>query len=544
MAAALTGYEDHREAVQEVSRKVKDFHAAEIPFRIYHGSTNSTRTSPFREGNFVNISKMNSVLGVDPERRLVYAQPNVPMDVLVEHTLQHDLLPPVVMEFPGITVGGGFSGSSGESSSFRYGLFYRTVEEVEMVLGNGEVVTASDTTRSDLFHGAACSFGTLGIVTLLTIRLIPAQSNVELTYLKVDSMEQAMETVKLVQEQQDLHYLDAMFFARDRGVLCLGKLVSNIDADAKVTRYFRPRDQWFYINAENRSIKERSWTEIIPIRDYLFRYDRGAFWMGKYTYRYFAVPFNRVSRWLLDQYSRTRLMYHALHRSDLAREYVVQDVAVPYSKASNFFDYLDQNFKQYPIWLCPLRVGGDSNGTTQGLLADSASTSPTEDMMMSFGIWGQGSTDPAQAIAWNKALESEIQACGGQKWLYAHTFYTEEQFWHIFDRRGRDQLRAKYHASKLPNLYEKVKPVDKYDERLPFDKETWIGKALHSVWDVWPVKGLYGWLQCIVAAEYLLPTAASRPAPPEISREAHRRDSAHGGSDAFASSGEHSIKQD
>lgn len=48
----------------------------------------------------------------------VLAEPNVPMDSLLEACLQHGLLPPVVMEFPGITVGGGFAGTAGESSSF------------------------------------------------------------------------------------------------------------------------------------------------------------------------------------------------------------------------------------------------------------------------------------------------------------------------------------------------------------------------------------------------------------------------------------------
>lgn len=60
---------------------------------------------------------------------------NVPMDRLVAATIKHGLVPSVVMESPGITVGGGFAGTS------------------------GEIVTASETERSDLFHGAAGSFG-------------------------------------------------------------------------------------------------------------------------------------------------------------------------------------------------------------------------------------------------------------------------------------------------------------------------------------------------------------------------------------------------
>ena len=41
-------------------------------------------------------------------------EPNVPMDRLVAATLQCGLIPPVVMEFPAITVGGGFTGTAGE----------------------------------------------------------------------------------------------------------------------------------------------------------------------------------------------------------------------------------------------------------------------------------------------------------------------------------------------------------------------------------------------------------------------------------------------
>jgi FAD/FMN-containing dehydrogenase len=58
------------------------------------------------------------------------------MDKLVEATLEYGLIPPVVMEFPGITVGGGYAGSAGESSSFKYGYFDQTVNSVEIVLAN------------------------------------------------------------------------------------------------------------------------------------------------------------------------------------------------------------------------------------------------------------------------------------------------------------------------------------------------------------------------------------------------------------------------
>jgi Delta24-sterol reductase len=93
---------------------------------------------------------MPNVVKIDPASKVAIVEPNVSMDKLVEATLEHGLIPPVVMEFPGITVGGGYAGSAGESSSFKYGYFNQTVNSVEMVLANGEIVTASRTESPDL----------------------------------------------------------------------------------------------------------------------------------------------------------------------------------------------------------------------------------------------------------------------------------------------------------------------------------------------------------------------------------------------------------
>src|SRR3981189_143403 len=100
------------------------------------------------------------------------------------------------MEFPGITVGGGFSGTGGESSSFKYGFFEQTVNSIEIIVATGEVIAASPLTTPALFYGAASSFGTLGVITLLEINLIPAQPFVELTYYPVSSASQAIAKIK------------------------------------------------------------------------------------------------------------------------------------------------------------------------------------------------------------------------------------------------------------------------------------------------------------------------------------------------------------
>ncbi|CAK4034091.1 Delta(24)-sterol reductase [Lecanosticta acicola] len=523
MAPTPPNHPAHNAALEKIAARVRHFHARKTPFRVYHGTANSTRKSPYRHDNTVDISGLNHILDIHSSSSskresashgepLVFVEPNVPMDQLVDETLKHGLLPPVVMDFPGITCGGGFAGTSGESSSFRHGLFDRTVKFVEMVLGNGDVVVASEDSCPDLFRGAASSFGTLGVVTMLGIALVPAKRFVSLTYVRISGMEEGLELVRREQEDEKLDYIDGIFFAKDRGVLCLGKLTDTMAAGTEeVKQFLRPQDDWFYMNAEKLVARRSRWTETIPIKDYLFRYDRGAFWMGKYTYQYFAVPFNWFTRWALSKWTHTRVMYHALHQSGLADKYIVQDVAVPYQHAARFLEYLDDEFRNYPIWICPLKLGGREDGTTYGGLLGGGGGAPTakddaENMVLNFGVWGPGPGKQSDFIAWNQAFEDQVQALRGRKWLYAHTYYTEEKFGQIYDKEKYDALRRKYHAEYLPNLYLKVRVDVKKPEQ---EAQGWLLWVLALIWSVWPIAGLYGWVSCLVSREYLMPKRMS-----------------------------------
>ncbi|EME42289.1 hypothetical protein DOTSEDRAFT_64134 [Dothistroma septosporum NZE10] len=504
-------------AVAGIASRVEAFYNTKTPFRIYHGSTNSTRKSPRRHDNIVDISGLVRVLSIDATKKIAYVEPNLPMDQLVAATLKMCLLPPVVMEFPGITAGGGFAGTSGESSSFKHGLFDRTVQAIEIVLGNGEVTMASpdDHQTAKLFHAAAASFGTLGVVTLLALELVDVKPFVELIYKRVASADEAIMYFEAGAKEGRLDYMDGILFAENRGVVCLGKLADAVPQSAAKPRTFsQPWDDWFYINAETMlADKTRSeWIEYIPIQDYLFRYERGAFWISKYTYQYFAVPLNRFTRWLLDTYTHTRIMYSALHHSGLSSEYIIQDVAVPYHNAAAFVSHLDKTFQQYPLWLCPLRLRGKSPTSAYGLLAeppvaqaDASGGAPVSqpEMMLNFGVWGPLDKHN-DFVTWNKAFEAKINALGGEKWLYSHTFYTEDEFWSMHGNRERyENTRAKYHASSLPSIYDKVQATEgSLGDSVPQD---WRGWLYVMLWSIWPLKGLYGWLLCVISEDYLLP---------------------------------------
>ncbi|KXG53331.1 FAD-binding, type 2 [Penicillium griseofulvum] len=445
------------------------------------------------------------------------------MGALVAATKAHGLVPLVVVEFPNISVGGGFSGTSGESSSFREGFFDHTVNWIEIVLADGQVVKAYNDRagpehadkRSDLFWGTASSFGTLGVVTLLEIRLKKSQPLVELKYYVESNMKDAVRVFEEASADPSMEYLDGIVYARDKIVVCAGRQVEH--SSVVKPRYFtRRQDDWFYLHVEriaNSKISDRDSkpdaVDYIPLTDYLFRYDRGGFWVARYAYDYFCVPFTFLTRWILNRFMHTKVMYHALHVSGLGRRYIIQDVGVPVSTAAEFLDWLDrpENFGQYPIWLCPLPPG--SAGGLEGQSVDSKgeNINPQRSQLLNFGVWGPAATtDPAGFVAQNRQLEHKVHSLGGKKWLYAHTYYTEDEFWNIYNKPAYDSLRAKYHAQHLPSLYEKVR-VGESDLPGPHRGEFesgWKGWIKRVLWDVWPFCGLYGVYRAWRGGDYLL----------------------------------------
>jgi Delta24-sterol reductase len=487
----------HKEALTRISRRVQWFYERKQPFRIYHGSTNSTRQPQYTRENVIDTSPLSNIIKVDEQTKTALVEPNVPMDRLVQETIKHGLIPPIVMEFPGITVGGGFAGTSGESSSHKYGLFNNIFNWIEIVLADGKIMIASNSEEPDLFRGSAGSFGTLGVITLLEIQLIRSKQYVELTYCPVSSVTQAISRIEEATEDKDNQYVDGIMFGTDDGVIMSGRLTDLLRTDVKVQRFARARDPWFYLHA-HRLVRKGSdpVTVVIPIVDYLFRYDRGGFWVGAYAFKYFVTPFNRITRWALDVFMHTRVMLHALHESGLAQEYIVQDISVPYENAASFVNHIEESLGLYPLWFCPVRRDHDNAvlPITFPTLGHSAN------MMLNIGIWGPGPKEPLEFVRKNRELERKALELHGFKCLYARAYYTEEEFWTIYDRQRYTLLRDKYNASTLPTIYDKVKP-----DPLPTKDSsmTWLFWLYNTFWGLWPLTGLWGVFRVITRSDYL-----------------------------------------
>ncbi|KAK0629094.1 hypothetical protein B0T17DRAFT_524628 [Bombardia bombarda] len=528
--------ERHSASVAKIAGAVRVFFEKSEPYRIFHGSTNSTR--PARPGSTraVDISALRHVLAVDPKRRIALVEPNVPMDRLVEATLPHGLVPPVVMEFPGITAGGGFAGTAGESSSFRYGFFDDTVERVEMVLADGAVVYASREAneRPDLFRGAAGAVGTLGITTLLEVRLMDAKKYVRTRYRHTTSVAEAVAAVREEVARPENDYVDSILFSKDHGVVITGTLTDEKPEDVKPQTFSGAWDPWFYMHAKDRTTASSSTAassstvtttapasstvDYIPLAEYLFRYDRGGFWVGSAGFRYFwMVPFTRFTRWFLDDFLHTRMMYRALHGSGESARLIVQDIAMPFETSEALVDHTAAELDIWPLWLCPLKRRGpptfhpftttppQASSKEEAAVAVAAKAdditpaannqAQQNEMMLNIGVWGWGPVDPAAFVQKNRELEAKVRELGGMKWLYAHTYYKPDEFWSMYGGRAwYDALREKYQATKLPSVWDKVH----------VDADVARGKRAHWLKGIWPFGGLWGVVKSIESKDYML----------------------------------------
>lgn len=489
--------QNHKHAVEEIAASVRRYFQHREPFRIYHGSTNSMRPTAHHRENIVNISALSRVLEIDIKAKTILVEPNVSMDRLVESTLKYGLIPPVVMEFPGITAGGGFAGTGGESSSYQYGYFNETVKSVEMVLGDGDIITASVQENPDLFHGASGALGSLGITTLLELQLIPAKKYVKATYHSVRSIPEAIEKLREETRNPALDYVDGILFSNEHGVVVTGSLTDSFPASAQVQSFSDASDPWYYLHVK----EETRWsvepvTRYIPLAEYLFRYDRGGFWVGASAFEYFKFPFNSFTRWWLDDFLHTRMLYKALHASGQSRNYMVQDLALPFSTVGKFIDYTIDSFGIWPLWLCPLRQ--TRLPTLHPHCHETEADGKTLKPMLNVGLWGFGPAEHDRFVAKNRELERKLHELGGMKWLYAHAYYKEGEFWEMFDRQWYDGLRKKYKAESLPSVWDKVKVHPNASSQAV--DSPWATWALQF----WPLSGIWGIRKAIESGEYLI----------------------------------------
>src|SRR5215211_675695 len=96
---------------------------------------------------------------------------------LLAQTIPQGLTPPVLVDFLELTVGGTLSLGGIGSQAFRFGPHVDNVLELQVVTGEGELVSCSRAHNTELFDAARSGLGQFGLIVRARVQLIPAPPN-------------------------------------------------------------------------------------------------------------------------------------------------------------------------------------------------------------------------------------------------------------------------------------------------------------------------------------------------------------------------------
>ncbi|HVQ34712.1 MAG TPA: FAD-binding protein [Candidatus Bathyarchaeia archaeon] len=138
-----------------------------------------------RDGILVDMTSLDAIGAVDAQALTVDVEAGVVWRDLVHHLKRDGLVPRVLTNNLGVTVGGTLAMAGIGVASFKYGSQGDNVAEMDVVTGEGKLVTCSPTKNAELFWGAIAGLGSFGTITrarLLLRRMKPMTRTYYLLY--------------------------------------------------------------------------------------------------------------------------------------------------------------------------------------------------------------------------------------------------------------------------------------------------------------------------------------------------------------------------
>ena len=155
---------------------------------------------PIQGGVLLVTTRMNKILSYDEDNFTVTVQPGVLLQTLAEDAATRGLLYPPDPGEKLATLGGNVSTNAGGMRAVKYGCTRDYVKAMTVVLPTGEIIklgssvskTSSGYSLLNLMIG---SEGTLGVITELTLKLIPAPKETVSLIIPYPDMESCISTV-------------------------------------------------------------------------------------------------------------------------------------------------------------------------------------------------------------------------------------------------------------------------------------------------------------------------------------------------------------
>ena len=452
----IATWDDYRRRVEDLQRELLTLPAG-APIRLRKGQETSNLFRPRRcEHTAFDADGFTGTLSIDRTQRHADVLGMTTYEDLVAATLPFGLAPLVVPQLKTITLGGAVTGLGIESASFRNGCPHESVLEMDILTGDGRVLTAAPNNEyRDLFFGFPNSYGTLGYALRLRIELEPVAPYVHLRHLRFGSVSECAVAIEAICNQREwdgerVDFIDGTWFSASECYLTVGAYA---DTAPTVSNY--TGQQIYY-----RSIRSRT-DDWLTTHDYFWRWDTDWFWCS----RAFGAQNAVIRRMWPARYRRSDVYWKLIalerrygikrwidrRRGEPDHEEVIQDVEVPVDRLADFIDFLDRRTGIQPVWMCPLKQR-DPAATWDLYPLDPAT------LYVNVGFWSTAALPAGEQDGYhNRAIEEKVAQLGGRKSLYSTAFYPEDEFWATYGGPTYELLKKAYDGEeRLLDLYAKT----------------------------------------------------------------------------------------
>src|SRR5215204_640511 len=168
-------------------------------------------------GVVIDMSTLNQIHSVGPGAAVVDA--GVVWRDLLLATIPVGLTPPVLTDYTRLTVGGTLSVGGVSGRSYVHGAQVDNVLELQVVTGEGELFTCSESENRSLFEAALAGLGLCAVIVRATIRLIPAGERAQTLRLFYPDAPAMLADLRFLITAERFHHIRGMSVATPGGFI-------------------------------------------------------------------------------------------------------------------------------------------------------------------------------------------------------------------------------------------------------------------------------------------------------------------------------------
>lgn len=189
------------DTLDQVERLMRTCHDMGVPVVTRGAGTGlSGGALPLEQGVLLVMSRFKQILEIDPEARIARVQPGVRNLAISEAAAPYGLYyAPDPSSQIACSIGGNVAENAGGVHCLKYGLTVHNILKIEVITIEGERMTlgsdALDSPGFDLLALFTGSEGMLGIVTEVTVKLLPNPENAKVLMASFDDVEKAGKAV-------------------------------------------------------------------------------------------------------------------------------------------------------------------------------------------------------------------------------------------------------------------------------------------------------------------------------------------------------------